>query len=139
MHMVSEPNVGPRDAECPPWCERDHCDDPPLMPRSHIGCSASVRLADAGGDLGVYLYRRGEPGPEVIVARGYVHGDHPFEGRWHCVPLADDRAAGLADLIELLGTATRGEHRAVADAIRRAAAVITPAAEPGLDLAPQAD
>ena len=63
-------------------------------------------------------------GPQVIIARGFVHGDQPFEGRWHSAAVADDQAGGLVDLIELLAVATAEEHRAVSGAIRLAAATL---------------
>lgn len=93
--------------QCPPWCVTDH-DQFSFHGSAQVTVEApryrhcrvrAVRHAAHGG-------------PQVQVAAGGV------------ISVPADRAADLASLIEQLADATPGQHRALAAAIRQAAAGI---------------
>jgi hypothetical protein len=101
-------------SSCPPWCKKDHRDDPPLIPRSHFGHIGSTHLSGKNsGPVSVFLRRDGEAGRELITVRSYA-------GHEITLTIEPGQADGVARLTEMLATATWDEHQALAAAIRQA-------------------
>lgn len=109
---------------CPPWCDRDHDDS--SGGAAHIRQTGIISFGDEGLDsiwasAILDAHHEGRPVVAVTSHRYQQHGAPYLE-----VP-AGHRARDLAGMIELLADLTPGQHRELAAAIRKAAAVIAEA------------
>jgi hypothetical protein len=128
MTETARPARANRDGHlCPPWCETDH-----EKYDFHGGTAAGVevpgRMRGMPDEIRARPVRLGEPDypPQVAVA-GTRHG---LGGTGDpSVWLSARDALGIAALVDMLAGATPARHRALAAAIRRAAAQVTEAGD----------
>jgi hypothetical protein len=105
---------------CPPWCTTDHEHAAPGSIREDVHLAAEADVSVRAGLVRACAWWSGSAhtDPHVFVSLPASSGTH---GRLSVTP-AD--ATGLAELLDLFATATPGQHRKLAAAIRQAAAVL---------------
>jgi hypothetical protein len=109
---------------CPPWCTVNHDQAAPGSVRDSVHIAAEASVSTRGGDVRTCAWWSGSSlsAPDVFLslpARAGVNGR---------LSLPPSDAVGLAELLELLATATPGQHRELARQVRHAAAVLDPEA-----------
>ena len=114
---------------CPPWCATDHHRE--ITPGTYLSSHAGPST-DIGGFRGhphdmisAVAVQFPSSGRQEVLIRGYRSGREDPDPSTYIRP---DEAEGLAGLVEQLAGATPAQHRALAAAIRAAAAMIEKAA-----------
>lgn len=117
---MSDGTGTPDRTPCPPWCTTDHEHAAPGSIREDVHIAAEADVSVPAGVVRACAWWSGSAhtDPHVFVSLPASSGAH---GR---LSVAPPDAAGLAELLDLLATATPGQHRKLAAAIRQAAAVL---------------